>query len=60
MKYSTYFFPLIVVLCTNSMNAQDSYFRNESANVQQYVFNLSLNDSTNSIIGETGGNFLLA
>jgi len=32
--------------------AQDSYVRNTSADVQNYVFNLQLNDATNRIEGE--------
>lgn len=32
--------------------AQDVYDRNDNADVQHYLFNLSLNDDTNEIIGE--------
>lgn len=35
------------------LNAQDTYQRNTSADVQNYIFNLSLNDATNEIKGET-------
>lgn len=35
-----------------SARAQDVYPKNESADVQDYTFNLSLNDDTNKIIGE--------
>lgn len=35
------------------INAQDTYQRNTSADVQAYIFNLSLNDENNSIEGET-------
>ncbi len=34
-------------------NAQDTYQRNPSAEIQSYIFNLILNDSTNQIEGET-------
>lgn len=35
-----------------SIQAQDQYLRNSSADVQAYVFRLSLNDNTNKIKGE--------
>ncbi len=34
------------------LNGQDTYQRNSSADIQSYIFNLALNDSTNSIDGE--------
>lgn len=34
------------------LNAQDTYQRNSSADVQSYIFNLSLSDTTNEIRGE--------
>ena len=37
----------------NISYAQDSYKRNTSVDVSHYIFNLSLNDDTNEIIGET-------
>lgn len=43
----------IVFLYFNTTYAQDVYKRNESANVQSYVFNISLNDDNNEIIGES-------
>ena len=35
------------------LQAQDTYLRNTSADVQGYIFNLSLHDDTNEIKGET-------
>ena len=35
------------------ISAQDTYQRNTSANIKNYIFNLSLNDSTNTILGES-------
>jgi len=43
----------IVFLFFNSTYAQDDYKRNESADVQSYVFNISLNDANNEIKGES-------
>lgn len=43
----------IVFLYFNTTYAQDVYKRNESADVQSYVFNISLNDDNNEIIGES-------
>jgi len=43
---------LISFLIGQFSNAQDTYARNTSADVSSYVFNLSLNDSDNSIDGE--------
>ena len=42
----------IALLFANTNQAQDTYTRSEWADVQQYVFNLSLNDTTNAIVGE--------
>lgn len=44
---------VILALSTKCLLAQDTYPRNASANVEAYVFKLALNDSTNSIAGET-------
>lgn len=44
---------LIACLCISSVLAQDVYDRNETADVQQYVFGLSLNDDNNEIEGES-------
>lgn len=43
----------IVFLFFNTTYAQDDYKRNESADVQSYVFNISLNDVNNEIKGES-------
>ncbi len=52
-KIILYHFILVVcLLSTYHSNAQDTYLRNSSADVQGYIFNLSLNDSTNRIEGE--------
>lgn len=47
-----YMFSAIACLITTSAPAQDAYQKNESADVQHYVFNLSLNDESNAIKGE--------
>ncbi len=49
-KYSLFFVP--VLLSMNLIGAQDAYQRNSSADIQGYIFNLSLNDSTDQINGE--------
>jgi len=49
MRYLIFVF---LFLCSFSSNAQDMYERNESADVQSYVFNLVLNDENNRIEGE--------
>lgn len=41
-----------VCLLFNPVNAQDIYKRNASADVQHYIFNLSLSDKNNEISGE--------
>lgn len=43
----------ILLLGFNALFAQDVYERNTSVDIQQYVFNLSLNDDKNEIIGES-------
>ncbi|MBS9462043.1 M1 family metallopeptidase [Flagellimonas sp. 389] len=45
---------LYVLIFTISFftKAQDTYQRNSSADVQGYIFNLTLNDKSNSIVGE--------
>ncbi|WP_411030053.1 M1 family metallopeptidase [Spongiimicrobium sp. 3-5] len=42
-----------VLFSLQAVIAQDAYQRNESVNVQNYVFGLSLNDTNNEIVGET-------
>lgn len=41
-----------VLLNSLSLFSQDTYQRNESVDIKNYVFNLRLNDSTNAIQGE--------
>lgn len=43
-----YPFGLFIFLIT-SIQAQDTYVRNESADVRSYIFNLELNDDNNEI-----------
>jgi aminopeptidase N len=43
----------LLILPVHVSYAQDSYKRNESADVQNYIFNLTLNDDNNEIIGES-------
>ena len=43
----------LIILYFNSSYAQDLYKRNESADVLSYIFNLTLNDDNNEIIGES-------
>lgn len=45
-------FGTLVFLCFNFSKAQDTYQRNTSADIQAYIFNLSLSDKNNSIQGE--------
>lgn len=42
----------ILLIFGSSLKAQDTYQRNTSADVESYIFNLILNDSTNQIKGE--------
>lgn len=49
---TNFLFITFLFLC-HLINAQDTYQRNASADVQSYIFNLSLNDTTNIIKGET-------
>jgi len=49
-KFSLILFLLVFVVI--GLKAQDTYQRNSSADIQSYIFNLSLNDSTNQIEGE--------
>jgi len=42
-----------LILLSNSLFAQDVYKKNASADVQNYVFSITLNDETNEIIGES-------
>jgi aminopeptidase N len=48
-----YYFFAIACLLTNLLHAQDTYKRNASADVEHYIFNLSLNDENNQIQGES-------
>ncbi|MBU2948708.1 M1 family metallopeptidase [Zobellia uliginosa] len=51
--HNQYFiFFILLVLIGQKTNAQDTYQRNTSADVQGYVFGLTLNDETNSIKGD--------
>ena len=52
MSKIMYLFSLIVCLIIIPSQAQDSYQRNNSADVQHYVFNLYLNDENDEIKGE--------
>lgn len=49
------YYCLIALICflTGSVNAQDTYTRNRSADVQHYIFSVSLNDHNNQIVGES-------
>jgi aminopeptidase N len=53
MTKSYIFIIAILFFYFNPINAQDVYKRNESADVLQYVFNISLNDDNNEIKGES-------
>lgn len=53
MTKSHFLITAIILLWAKSSYSQDVYKRNESANVQHYVFNLSLNDENNKIVGES-------
>ena len=45
---------VVFILFISSQNsAQDIYERNESADVESYVFNLTLNDNNNIVEGES-------
>ena len=43
---------VILIFVGGNISAQDTYQRNTSADVQSYIFNLALNDSTNRIDGK--------
>ena len=43
---------LVVLFASTLINAQDTYNRNSSADVQAYIFDLNLNDENNSIKGK--------
>jgi len=45
-------FSAITFLIATTTSAQDTYQKNKTADVQQYVFNLSLNDENDEIKGE--------
>ncbi|WP_289060846.1 M1 family metallopeptidase [uncultured Zobellia sp.] len=47
-----YLYLVLLLITFNTLNAQDTYQRNTSADVQAYVFELTLNDESNSIKGE--------
>ena len=42
----------LFLLLSYSIHSQDTYIRNESADVRSYIFNLELNDDNNEIKGE--------
>ena len=44
---------LLLLLIGHFTFGQDTYIRNTSADVQDYIFNLTLNDESNEIVGET-------
>ena len=44
---------LLLLLFSTFVFGQDTYVRNTSADVQDYIFSLKLNDKTNEIFGET-------
>lgn len=43
---------ILCLFCFVSIYGQDTYVRNTSADVQDYIFSLTLNDETNEIFGE--------
>jgi len=47
-----YSLAVLLGLFTQLVPAQDVYVKNESADVQNYIFNLALNDGNDEIIGE--------
>lgn len=51
-KTTSNFLFIVLILLSLTLQAQDTYKRNSSADVQAYIFNLGLNDSTNSILGK--------
>ncbi|WP_289037168.1 M1 family metallopeptidase [uncultured Zobellia sp.] len=51
-QYLHFCFFILIMVIGPSINAQDTYQRNTSADVQAYVFGLTLNDASNSIKGE--------
>ncbi len=48
-----YFLFVALLFIAHLLSAQDTYQRNTSADVKGYIFNLSLNDDSNEIKGET-------
>ncbi len=48
-----YFLFVALLFIAHLLSAQDTYQRNTSADVTGYIFNLSLNDDSNEIKGET-------
>ena len=46
-------FGTILFIHYTVLKAQDTYVRNTSADVQAYIFSLSLNDDNNKIKGES-------
>ncbi|SIS41712.1 Peptidase family M1 [Zobellia uliginosa] len=51
-QYIHFFFLILVMVMAPSISAQDTYQRNTSADVQHYVFALTLSDESNEIKGE--------
>lgn len=52
MKHPTFLLLILFCLVTSSIWAQDNYKRNASADVLDYIFNISLSDDNNKISGE--------
>ncbi|WP_217495842.1 gluzincin family metallopeptidase [Mangrovivirga cuniculi] len=52
MKNKFSIFSSLILLIGNFSFGQDIYDKNENVDIQHYVFNLELNDSTNAIAGE--------
>ena len=48
-----FFLFFLTMLCANLIQGQDTYERNKSADVLNYVFGLTLSDDSNQIIGES-------
>ena len=50
--HNTKLFFVAILFLSHLIHAQDTYQRNTSADVQSYIFNLTLNDTNNQIYGE--------
>ena len=51
MRYISFIF--FITLCLTQLSAQNHYSRFESIDIQHYIFEIHLNDSTNTIEGKT-------